>query len=905
MNWADFVLRIRTILSPRQSEAELDEELHAHLELQARKHMEAGANQDQAKRLARRDFGSLEAMKEQCRDERRVNWFAHLKRDLRYAIRMFRRDPAFSAIALLMLALGIGATVATFSVMDTILLKMLPVKDPGSLFRTVGINAAADDTSGIGASYRVFQQMRERTRTLADLMAYQPADEQTTMLDGVSEGQVTRQIISGNYFQVLGVQPIVGRLIAPNDDREPGEHPVAVISDRLWRESFHRNLRLLGSKIRVGDQTFDIIGVAPARFFGVEIGKIVDVWTPIAMAHPEYLRNEHFFWLQTMGRLHPGVSIAKAAAPIQAVMNEVMLEDVHQHAPPGTPKSVIDRFLTGMRRKGVPAGGGIGYLRRQYSQALQLVMALVTMVLLIACTNVANLLLAKGTARRQEIAIRLSLGAGRQQILQQLTTESILLASVSTALGLLIAHWATPIFVHMLAASNEPAKLAIGLDLRLLAFTGLVAFITVVVSGLVPALHLAKADVVGPLKGGKHLTGGKSGSQRRVLVATQIALSLVLVIGAALFSRTLANLLSSPLGFEPTRVFTARLTLPRPGDEQTMFPVAWTNLLGRVRVMPGVENASLTSGALFDDAPHWIGLRTNARQNPPVDPTAVILFISPDYFRTLGIHFVKGRDFRDRDSQGNFPATVIVNQAFARKFFGKEDPLGHKLTKMADAPKWTEIVGIVGDAKVGSLRNPAPPVLYEPYAQMTSWLPPQAHPGLEMTLQVEGAQGVASFAARLHREAGSQFTIGTVSEQQQLIDNSLVRERLLSRVANVFGALSLMLAVLGLYGVMNYVVLQRRQEIGIRMAVGAAPTNILHLMLRESTVIIFLGILTGLAIAAVVTRSARALLFGLTPNDPGVFITASCILLTATLIAALIPAFKASAIDPMTTLREE
>jgi hypothetical protein len=242
----------------------------------------------------------------------------HLSRDLQYAARMFRRDPGFSAAAIAMLALGIGATVATFSVMDPILLKMLPVKDPASLFRTVGINAVADDTSGVGTSYRVFQQMRERTRTLADLMAYQPADEQTTTLDGVSEGQITRQIISGNYFQVLGVQPVAGRLIAPNDDREPGEHPVAAISDRLWRDSFHRNLRVLGSKIRVGDQTFDIIGVAPARFFGVEIGKIVDVWTPIAMAPPDYLRNEHFFWLQTMGRLHPGVSIATAAAPIQA-----------------------------------------------------------------------------------------------------------------------------------------------------------------------------------------------------------------------------------------------------------------------------------------------------------------------------------------------------------------------------------------------------------------------------------------------------------------------------------------------------------------------------------------------------------------------------------------------------------
>ncbi len=455
-----------------------------------------------------------------------------------------------------------------------------------------------------------------------------------------------------------------------------------------------------------------------------------------------------------MGRLHTGVSIATAAAPIQAVMNEVMLEDVRQHAPPGTPKSVIDRFLAGMRVKGVPAAGGISYLRRQYRESLQLVMALVSMVLLIACTNVANLLLAKGTARQQEIAIRLSLGAERRHILQQLTTESILLTFVSTALGVLVAHWAAPVFIHMLTPANQPAKLAIGLDVRLLAFTGLVAFVTVVVSGLIPALHLAKADVVGPLKGGKHLTGGKSGSQRRVLVAAQIALSLVLVIGAALFSRTLANLLSSPLGFAPAKVFAARLTLPRPGDEEAMFPVAWAELLGRVRAMPGVESASLTSAALFDDPPHWIGLRTTARQSTPADPTAVILFVSPDYFRTLGIQLVEGRDFEDRDSQRNSPAIAIVNRAFARKFFGQEDPIGRKLTKLADAPNWTQIVGVARDAKFAGLRNPAPPVLYEPYGQMASWIPPQAHPGFAMIVQLQANRGITSVARRVAPRSG-------------------------------------------------------------------------------------------------------------------------------------------------------
>ena len=829
--------------------------------------------------------------------------FTDLMRDLQYAVRMSRRDPGFSAAAMAMLALGIGATVATFSVMDPILLKLLPVKDPASLFRTVGINAPADDPSGGGSSYKIFQQVRERTRPLADVMAYQAAEDQEIRLAGASEERGTHQIVSGNYFQVLGVQPAIGTLITPADDQ--GQHPVAVISERLWRQRFDGAEGALGSKIRVGDQMFQIIGVAPRQFFGIEIGKIVDVWTPLSMAAPEYLRNDHFFWLHTMGRVHPGVSIVQAAAPMQAAIHEVMLEDVRQHAPPGTPQSVIDRFLSGMRIKGVPAGGGVGYLRQRYGQSLQVVMALASMVLLIACTNVANLLLAKGTARRQEIAIRLSLGAGRVRILRQLTTESTLLASSATLLGVLIARWTVPIFVRMLTPSTEQTQLVFALDVRLLALAALVAAFVVIVSGLLPALHLATADMPGSPNAVRHFATGKSGLQRRLLVAAQIALSLVLVIGATLFSRTLANLLSSRLGFKAEKVLVGQLTLPRAGDEKTLFPGAWSNLLNRVRAMPGVENASLTSAPLFDGTPPLIGLRTNARQSAPADPTAVILFVSSEYFRTLSINVVEGRGFKDRDSYKNSPPIAIINQTFARKFFGQENPIGRKLTKMADSPNWTEITGIVKDAKFGSLRNPAPPTVYAPYLQIANWMPPQAHPGFAMAVQVKGRQDLASFGTELRREAGARFTIDSVSEQQQLIDDTVVRERLLSRVARIFSLLSLVLAALGLYGVMAYAVVQRRQEIGVRMAVGAAPIRILRLVLQESAGIILIGVATGLVIAAAGTRMTKALLFGLTPFDPAAFLTASCILLAATFVAELVPAYRASTIDPMIALRHD
>ena len=904
MGWSDLRLRVRAVLLSRRMEAELEEEIGAHLELQIRKHMQAGASADRAKELAHRDFGALENTKEQCRDERRTAWFAGLERDLLYAFRMLRRSPGVAALIVLMLGLGIGANVATFSVMDAILLKMLPVRQPGSLFRMVGANGSAYD-AGIVISYKAFRLMRERTHLLADLMAYRPADEQAVSIKDDEQLRLTHQSVSGNYFPLLGVQPAFGRLIAATDDGKPGQQPVAVISYRLWKDKFNTSAAAIGSKIHLADRTFDVIGIVPPQFFGVEIGRIVDVWTPIAMAPLEYLQNDHLFWLQPMGRLHAGVTIARAAAPMQAVMNEFMLEDVRQHAPPGTPRSVIDRFLAGMKIKGAPAGGGISYLRQQYKKPFELLIALAAVVLLIACTNAANLILARGTARQQEIAIRLALGSGRRRIFQQLITESLLLGLAATALGVLFAHWATPILARMLTPASQPAELVIGFDLRLLIFTGCIALITAVLSGVLPCFRLTRIDAFATLKSGMRLVGRKRERIKKVLVASQIALSFMLVIGAILFGRTLLNLLSLQLGFNPANVLVTRLTLPRPGDEKTMFPAAWGDLLRRVQAIPGVEEASLASATLFDGNAPVVGVRTNSSQSAPADPVTAILFVSADYFKTLRIKFVQGRDFGERDNYPATPAIAVVNQAFARKFFGLKSSIGHKLTKLADSPLWTEIVGIVRDAKFANLRDAASPTIYVPYGRMPSWLSAQGHAGFAMSLQIRGRQEPSTLFAALRREAGPRFRVGAVAQQQQLIEDTLTRERLIAGVASLAGALSLLLATLGLYGVMNYAVVQRRKEIGIRMALGAAPLKILVLISRESAAVVIAGIGTGVVMAAFGTRLAKAMLYGLAPDAPAAFVSAALILLTASLIAALVPAYKAATTDPMITLRNE
>lgn len=902
MNRKHLWLRVRALFVAHRKDSELEEEISTHVELQTRKYVRAGMSLEEAKQRAGIDFGGTEKTKEECRDSRRPVFLSHVMQDLRYAIRMVGRAPGFAAVIVFMLAMGIGANVAIFGVTDTILLRMLPVRDPASLFRMVRATGNANDTASAGCSYKLYREMQNRARRFADLMAYQAADTALISLDRGEPQRLTQQTVSGNYFRVLGIEAAAGRLISPDDDGEPGQHAVAVISYRLWKSEFDRSNRPIGNTLRLNGHVFDIIGVVPSGFFGIEIGKIVDVWIPIAMAPADNLTNDHFFWLYPIGRLHAGVTIAQAAAPIQAAMNETMLEDVRQHAPPGTPRKLIDRFLAGMRIKGVPAGGGISYLRSEYRQPLKITLFVAGVVLLIACSNVASLLIAKGSARQQELAISVSLGAGGARIQQQLVTESVLLAVSGAIGGLLVAHWATPVLVRWLAPSTQPAELTTGINLRLLAFTMLLTLLTVLICGLLPAVRLAGSDMHIAVRSGARSMG--LGGLRKVLVGSQIALSLMLLVGAGLFTRTLVNLLSSYVGFKANRVLVTRVSFRRTANPVNLLP-AWTQLLRQVRELPGVKQASISSAGLFEGELPLGGVRTTAAKPLPTDPTTGELFVSTDYFETLGIGFVRGRDFDARDNDAGSPACVVVNEAFAHKFFGGESPLGRQLTKLANAPIWAQIVGIVQNAKYNNLRGDPPSMIYVPFGHIRNWIAPQGHPGESMVLQIRGQQSAASLAADLRREAGAQFTIGEIFRQQQLIDDTLVRERLLASIGSIFGGLALLLAVTGLYGVMSYSVVQRRQELGIRIALGAEPKAVLCLILRESAAIVGIGAPLGILAAMFTTRLVKALLFELAPNDPKTFIVASLVLLAASLTAAFLPAYRAAITDPMMALRHE
>jgi predicted permease len=902
MNLNDVRLRFRAILHRDKMESELEEEIRSHLDLQTQKYAQKGMSAKEARRAAHRDFGALQRTKEECRDERRVSLWSDLQQDLRYAVRMFRRSPGITGLIVFMLAIGIGGNLSTFRVSDALLFRPLPVHDPRSLFRTVNTNGGLYDSSN-GCSLGLYEEMRRRTGQLCSLMAYHPAETALVSVGSGEAERLTHQTASGNYFTVLGVRPIAGRVLSPEDDGTPGRHPVAVISDRLWKSKFDRSIRALGNKLRWNDQVFDIVGVAPAEFFGVEVGQMVDVWTPISMAPIALLQDPHTFWLRVMGRVRPGVTITQANAPIQAVMNEAMLDDVRQHALAGTPKAVIDQFLAGMRIKGISAAAGISSLGKQYQQPLKIMMFIVAFVMAITCANVGGLLIAKGSARRQEIAIRLSLGAARVRILKQLVTESLLLAALSLMAGLLISRWTTPLLVRLLRPSTAPARLAAGIDLRTMSFSISIALTIVLVCGLLPALRLTKVDSPSSLKSGAWVTGGIGGIGKS-LMAAQIAMSFILVIGAGLFLRTLINLVSSPLGFNPANILVTRMALAQAGDQRLVYS-AWNNLLREVRALPRVRDASLSSAGLFAGQPQMVGIRPATAAGQPSDPLTGVLFVSNGYFQTMRIRLVSGRDLASHDDEASSPSVALVNRAFVRKFIADADPIGRKFTKMANSPVWTEIAGVVEDTKYNDLRENPPPMIYVPYGKIAEWIRPDSHPDLSMFLQVQGYRGRAMFSAELRNIAGQRFSVEDVNSQQQLVDDTLVRERLLANVAGIFACLAVVLAAMGLYGIISYVTAGRRREFAIRTALGAAPRALWHLALSDAFGMVAVGTVVGIVAAPFGIRLAKSLLFGLAPSDPSTFAIAALILFVSSLTAAFIPAYKAAKADPMVSLRDE
>jgi predicted permease len=895
----DLLYRIRTLFRSKAVEAELNDELRFHFERQVEKLMGAGVGRDEAMRQARLSLGGLEQVKEECRQARGVALIEALAQDIGYALRILRKSPGFTAAVTLSLALGIGANTAVFSLIDAVMWRMLPVKNPEGLLLLVHGQGASLES---GFTFQQFRLMREQNKVLTKLAAYSPA-RLNVSVNGSIEPAAEGQLVSGSYFSVLGVRPIAGRAISPEDDLVPNGHPVAMISYGYWKRRFGLAPSAVGRTITLSGMSFTIIGVTPPEFFGVEVGAAPDIFVPVMMqptvmpAFENLLANPVIYrtWLHSLGRLKPGIHAPRAAAELEILFR--------QELPKGF-KAKGEGF-DNERLALTPAAMGLSDLRRRFSQPLFILMAVVGIVLLIACANTANLLLARAASRRAEFAMRLALGASRWRLTSQLLVESIVLAILGGVCGILLARWATQILVTFLSAGRAPVVLNLTPDLRVLGFTAAVSIATGILFGIAPAMRATRIDLAPALKSlASLLTGGRGGLRPgKILAVAQVALSLLLLIGAGLFVRSLQKLNSHDAGFARESVLIARVE-PR-GSDQRNIPGAsagldriYRELLQNVESIPGVRSASLAQ---------FTPTRINglsAQLNLPSGEVKRVFtpMVYPSYFATLGIRMSAGRDFNSGDLGANSAPVSVVNESFVRQVFQGESAVGKQIRMFGGL---REIIGVVKDSRYSSPRGETPAIAYQPFLQTRT-----GRGQMALYVRVAGASGVILPRIRealqnIDRDL-PMFEVRTLAEE---MDAALIQERLIATLSSFFGVLALLLASIGLYGLLAFAVVQRTGEMGIRMALGARRSNVVWMVMREALLLVVAGIAIGvpavLAGARLASSQVSGLLFGLEATDPLTIAFATLLLASVAMIAGYLPARRASRVDPMMALRNE
>jgi predicted permease len=836
--------------------------------------------------------------------------------DVRYAFRALRLNPAFAAVAVLSLALGIGANTAIFSLIDALLLRSLPVPAPqrlvflsdrGSSGVSIGIQ------SGVRSlfTYEEFEFLRAALRPVAALCASEsnPARLNARLDRGAVE-EVRGKLVTHDYFAVLGVAPALGRTFTPAEDSGSGTGPVVVLGYDFWRARFNRDAGVIGRTIELNRQAFTIVGVLPPGFQGEVVGDSPAVFVPMSM-EPQlkpgrfWLRDdpalaEKVMWLHVVGRLAPEATIASLQANVDVAFRQYLDTQAGTTSDPGRLRDLKDQRIT------VTSGAsGASILRDRFAEPLVVLMAMVGLVLLIACANVANLLLARATARQKEIGLRLALGARRSRLVRQFLTESIVLSMLGGVLGVFVAYWSAQLLVRLASSGPTPIPLHIGPDPTLLGFTAALSILTGVVFGLVPAFRATRVSLNVTLKDSSASLSapGARLSLGKALVVGQVAMSVLLLVGAGLFTRTLANLSAADLGYSRDHLLVVRVEPVSAGYAGAERAAVYRRLLESLRGIPGTRAVTLSDNGLFSGSESGDRITVEGyHSDKEEDNAARFDQVGPDYFSAVGIPLLLGRGISAQDTEAS-PRVCVVNEAFATFYFGSQNPIGRHVTdEFPDTRATFEIVGVAKNARDHRVKGEVERRFYIPFFRGLGEIPGSAYYEIRT---VADPTSLLPMVRRKVQEINEALPITSASALATLVDRSITRERMIARVSAFFGVLALLLAAIGLYGVLSYATARRTREIGIRMALGAPGGRIRSGVLRETMTLVAIGVAIGIPAALACSRLVRSALFGLEPTDPGTLAVAVLVIVVVALVAGYLPARRASRVDPLAALRCE
>ena len=865
----------------KQRDQELEREVRSHLEAEAAEQQENGLPPDEARYTAQRAFGNTTLIKENTRAMWGSRALESVSQDLCYALRLLRKSPAFTITAVLSLAIGIGMNTAIFSLLDAVLLRTLPVHSSEDL---IVIAERSRSRESFSLSWPEFQVLKG-SDALTEISAFRPWRFRTTIH---GEPQlVNGQLVSGNYFSLLGVPPILGRTLTERDDQAPGASPVAVLSYRYWQREFASNPNVIGQTVDIQGYPFTVIGVAAPEFFGLEPGKAIDITVPLtmqgtAMPGTPLLKSPDARWLRLIGRRKSGLSLGQVQANL--ALRWVQLKDAF----PNDHDSIESRV------EALPGGQGLYDLRRQFSLPLRVLMCAVVLVLLIACSNLASLLLARATARQQEISVRLSLGASRGRLLRQLLTESMVLSALGGICGTAIAYWASPLLVEIMSRGRDPIVLDLAIHTPALVFTAIVSLVTGLLFGALPAIRATSTE---RLRGGRAITG-RPRRWTAALIASQVSLSLMVLVCAGLLLGSLRKLRHIDPGFREDHVLlmSIRPALSNYGGPRSAQ--LYQELYRRFSALPGVKSATLCGDAPLGGVSYTARASVSGaagQQSEQMD--ASVNAVGPRFFETMGIPLLSGRDLNSRDDD-RAPQVAVISERIASTLFPGKNPLGQPIEIGGSS---MEIVGVAKETRYNGLREPPSPMVYRPYLQMPdTWE--------ELFFGIRTASDpdtVVSLVRRELRDAAPNVPVFSLTTLEKQVDASLVRERIVSTLSTWFGAFALLLASIGLYGRLAYAVVERTREIGIRLALGARRTVVMWAILRDVLALVLCGIAVGLPLAIASAGAIQSLLYGLAPFDPWTLSVVVITILAVAASAAYIPVRRASRIDPMVALRYE